>query len=197
MPIHRILDPEILTTYSLVLIKDQKIIYRSRASGIKPLIYCVQRHFSDLQDCTLYDKVVGLAAAKIIVYSQMISHVLTPVASKKAQALLRKSRINLEAQKIVPHILKRDRESICPLEIQALNVDDHALFFQKMKLHWLTPVASSDALPKAKSETLPKPTLLRSFGATEGYPLRLHPRAYARSFRRRRVKKSLKKQKLS
>lgn len=133
MPAHQILDPKILTTYSLVLIKDKKIIYRSRASGIRPLIYCIQRQFSHLQNCTLYDKVVGLAAAKIIVYSQMISDVFTPVVSKKAQALLQKNKINLQAQKIVPHILKRDRESICPLEIQALNVDDHALFFQKIK----------------------------------------------------------------
>lgn len=129
----RILDPEILTTYSLVLIKNQKVIYRSRASGIRPLVYCVQKHSSDLQNCTLYDKVVGLAAAKIIVYSQMISHVFTPVVSEKARALLQKNKINLQAQKIVPHILKRNRESICPLEIQALNIDDHELFFQKIK----------------------------------------------------------------
>ncbi len=133
MLISQILNPRILGKYSLILIKDDKIIYCSHLSGIRPLIYCIEKYYSCLKDCILYDKVVGLAAAKLIVYSQMITTVITSVVSKNAQSLLQKNKIHLEAQKIVSHILQPDKHLICPLEIQALNIDDHTLFFQKIK----------------------------------------------------------------
>lgn len=117
------------TKYSLALIKDNNIVFSSDKSGLRPLIECVNECKSKFRDCILHDKVVGLAAARLIVYSDMISLVITDVASKPAEELLNKNNIIIKAQKIVDNILTKDKSSICPMELKAQLKDDNHEFF--------------------------------------------------------------------
>ncbi len=109
--------------FSLVLIKDGKEIYSSKESGLKPLIECIKKF--KLKNCTLYDKVVGLAAAKIIVYSGMIDSVITPVCSKPAKEFLTKNKIKIESEQIVDNIS-------CPMEKKAMETEGNELFFKEV-----------------------------------------------------------------
>ncbi len=109
--------------FSLVLIKNKKVIYSSKESGLKPLVECVNKF--KLKNCVLYDKVVGLAAARLIVYSKMISNVITPVCSKQAKELLTKNKIKIEAEQIVDNI-------DCPMEKMAIETEDNELFFKEL-----------------------------------------------------------------
>lgn len=123
------------TKYSLALIKDDKILFSSEKSGLKPLIECVKEFKNKVKDCILHDKVVGLAAARLIVYSGMINSVFTDTASEKAKELLENNNIRLDAQKIVDNILNNKKDNICPMEQKAIEIEDNELFFSNVIHH--------------------------------------------------------------
>ena len=124
------LSPD-FTKYSLALIKDNNIVFSSDKSGLRPLIECIKECKSKFKDCILHDKVVGLAAARLIVYSDMISLVITDIASKPAEELLNKNNVILNAQKIVDNILTKDKSAICQMELKAqLKEDNHEFFLE-------------------------------------------------------------------
>ncbi|MFH1316391.1 MAG: DUF1893 domain-containing protein [Candidatus Woesearchaeota archaeon] len=117
---------------SLVLIKDDNVIFNSEKSGLRPLFECVKEMKGKVSECVLYDRVVGLAAARLIVYSGMISKIVTPVCSKPAVKLLEKDGIELEAGEIVMNILRMDNSDICPMEKLALETEDNKEFWEKI-----------------------------------------------------------------
>ncbi|MBU1204463.1 MAG: DUF1893 domain-containing protein [Nanoarchaeota archaeon] len=118
--------------YSLALIKDNNIVFSSDKSGLRPLIECIKEYKSKFKDCILHDKVVGLAAARLIVYSNMISLVISDVASKPTGELLNKNNVIIKAQKIVDNILTKDKSAICPMELKAQRIDNNKDFFSEI-----------------------------------------------------------------
>jgi len=118
--------------YSLALIKDNNIVFSSDKSGLRPLIECINECKSKFKDCILHDKVVGLAAARLIIYSNIISLVITDLASKPAEGLLNKNSVIVKAQKIVDNILTKDKSAICPMELKAQRIDNNEDFFSEI-----------------------------------------------------------------
>lgn len=127
------LSPD-FTEYSLALIKDNNIVFSSDKSGLRPLIECIKECKSKFKDCILHDKVVGLAAARLVVYSKIISLVITDIASKSAEELLNKNSVIVKAQKIVDNILNKDKSAICPMELKAQRINNNEDFFSEIKL---------------------------------------------------------------
>ncbi|MFH1053029.1 MAG: DUF1893 domain-containing protein [Candidatus Woesearchaeota archaeon] len=117
---------------SLVLIKDDNVIFSSEKSGLRPLFECVIKFKGKESDCVLYDRIVGLAASRLIVYSGIISKVITPVCSKPAHKLLKDKWIEIESKKIVENILRMDKSDICPMEKLALETKDNKEFWKKL-----------------------------------------------------------------
>ena len=122
-----------LTGYSLVLAKNGEIICSSRGTGLRPLVECIHRCRSRFSECTLYDRVIGLAAARLVVYSDMISLVLTRVCSEAAKALLTTHNIEVKALNIVSNIHTQDELSICPMERMAQTVEDNESVFSQLR----------------------------------------------------------------
>ena len=125
------LEPD-FNKYSLALIKDDEILFSSESSGLRPLIECVKEFKDKAKDCVLHDKVIGLAAARLIVYSEMINEVFTDIASKPAVELLEKKNIKLNAESIVDNILTKDKNDICPMEKKATEIENNKLFFSEI-----------------------------------------------------------------
>lgn len=119
--------------YSLVLVSNEKKIFQSSLSGLRPLMECVKTNYS-LRDCTLYDRVIGLAAARIIIHSGMISNIITPLTSGLAKKLLEENNIAIRAEKIVERILNKDKTAACPMETKALEAKSNEEFFKFMKM---------------------------------------------------------------
>ncbi|MDD5177812.1 MAG: DUF1893 domain-containing protein [Candidatus Nanoarchaeia archaeon] len=113
--------------YSLVLIKENNVIFSSKESGLKPLVECITKT-KNQKDCLLYDKVIGLAAAKLIVYSKIVSRVKTPLASIPAKEFLEKNKITLEAEDIIENILDKTKTRICPMEEKSKVLSPENLF---------------------------------------------------------------------
>lgn len=118
--------------YSLAVYDKDQLIHSSRDTGLRPLFDCLQilRGKSGLM---LHDKVIGLAAARLIVYSGIISKIITPVISIPAKKYLEDNSIMIEAYDVANNIMTRDRSAVCPGEVIALNTDEADDFMQKIK----------------------------------------------------------------
>ncbi len=120
------------SSYSLAIIKDNKIVHSSQQSGLRPLAEAVNTFKGKLDNCALHDKVIGLAAARVIVFSGMISSVQTGLVSEQAKTLLEQNSIALEAADIVKNIMNKDKSDICPMEKKAQEITDNKEFFLEL-----------------------------------------------------------------
>ncbi len=118
--------------YSLALLEGDKIIFSSERRGLQPLIDCLKNYSQKKEKLVLHDKVIGLAAAKLIVYAAIISSVCTRLASQPAKKFLEDSSIKIFAEEVVKNILTRDGSSICPGEIIAMNTQEPDAFAQQL-----------------------------------------------------------------
>ena len=125
------LSPD-FTRYSLALLEDEKLIYSACGGGLRPLWDALIK-FRGKSGLILHDKVMGLAAARLIVYSGMIAGIFTEVASRPARQFLQKNSIALTADDVADNILTRDKSAICPGEMIALATDDPDVFLQKIR----------------------------------------------------------------
>lgn len=118
--------------YSLALIEGNDIIHSSRENGLRPLFDCLERH-QGKSGLTLHDKVIGLAAARLIVRSGIIVQVMTTIASMPAKKYLEDNDIQMTACDVTANILTRDKSAVCPGEIIALNTESPEDFLRKIK----------------------------------------------------------------
>jgi hypothetical protein len=119
--------------YALALIYEGNIVFSSKNKGIAPLVECIETCSSKYRNCRLHDRVIGLAAAKLVVASRMITAVFAGVSSQPAAEFLKKSNIPMESQLTVPRIIARDGISLCPMEQRAMATEDPDLFFTQMR----------------------------------------------------------------
>lgn len=116
---------------SLRVEKDGEIICESRDAMLKPLFACLARQREHMRGAVVIDKVVGRAAALLMILAR-VGQVITPVASESAKKLLDAAGIPLFAHKIIPVIMNRDRTDLCPMEKMANEFDSPEEFYQKL-----------------------------------------------------------------
>ena len=118
--------------YSLAMFCDGSRVFTSSEPGLKPLVEWLEIYRGKYQGCLLHDKVVGLAAAKLIVYSGLISEVVTGVSSAPAKYFLLDRGVSVRAALCADNILTRDGTAICPGEVIALETDDRDEFLMRI-----------------------------------------------------------------
>ncbi|MCC3145770.1 DUF1893 domain-containing protein [Halanaerobium sp. Z-7514] len=101
--------------YKLVIVQNNRIIYKSKASGIKKILEIYNETPNLLKNAFVADKVIGKAAATIY-YTSFIKECFASVMSKDAQEVLKKSDIDFSANKFVNKIKNRNNSGMCPLE---------------------------------------------------------------------------------
>jgi hypothetical protein len=82
------------------------------------------------QGTTVIDKMLGGAAAKLLVYAR-VRKVLTPVASKPAVDILQEAGIPLEVAQIIDRVRREDGEC-CHMETLSLCISDPAVFYTEI-----------------------------------------------------------------
>lgn len=97
--------------WTIVINKRERLIFRSNMGGLQPLIQAVSQYGAELDGATVYDKVIGRAAAFIIAASS-IRRVATPVASIPAIEILRRAGKSIRCLEKVPRILDADRRDL-------------------------------------------------------------------------------------
>lgn len=101
--------------YSLVLMKEGKLIATKQGRGIRPLLELIEEDKGQLQGAYLGDKIFGRAAAFLAAYARFAG-VYARVISKPALDILRKYGIEVAFALQVPAILNREETGLCPME---------------------------------------------------------------------------------
>jgi Domain of unknown function (DUF1893) len=127
------------TQYSLALFEGENMIHSRCDGGIRPLWEALEM-FRGKPGLVLHDKVTGLAAARLVVHSGIVSEIFTMVASLPAYQFLEKNNISLKAFDVAANILTKDKTGICPGEVIALETDDLNIFLQKIQNMMSRPV---------------------------------------------------------
>lgn len=101
--------------FSLVIIKDEKVLLKSNERGIKPIYDIIKVDYSEYIGSSAADKVVGRGAA--IVYDMLkIKNLYAELISESALEFLNDTDIVVEYDKKVENIRNRDNTDLCPME---------------------------------------------------------------------------------
>ena len=120
------------TKYTLALFSQGHIIFESNESRLKPLVEMVQIYQGKYTGCELHDKIVGLASAKVIAASGIVSELLAGVMSQDARDFLRPTDINFTFQELTEYIINNDKTGPCPMEVKAREIEDLEEFYLAM-----------------------------------------------------------------
>lgn len=119
---------------SLIVKKDSRIIFQSSGEMLHDLVACIKKHKKEMNNSIIIDKVVGLAAARLLVFAR-VKEVYAFIASEPAIKYLQKRNIAIHARTIVKNILNKDKTDICPMERRALNCKSDAEFYKSLSTY--------------------------------------------------------------
>ena len=117
---------------SLLVERSGEVIFSSSEPGLRPLLQAVVQNRTQMRHATVTDKVVGAAAAKLMICGGVDS-VFTGCASERAVELLMQARITIATEATVPAILNRERSGPCPMEKLAAEFDEPDDFLEELR----------------------------------------------------------------
>ncbi len=100
---------------TLRLYRGGKLVFASQKDGVRPLVEYLGSPNDGGGPLTVYDKVMGNAAALLAVKAQA-REVYSPLGSEIGIETLNKYRITYHLEKIVPSIQRADGKGMCPME---------------------------------------------------------------------------------
>jgi hypothetical protein len=100
---------------SLWVYKDGRRLFTSSRSGILPLLEYIETLAPNHSQITVFDKVVGNAAALLSVKAA-VEEVYSPLGSELAVKTLRDYDIECHFIVTVPYIQNRSQDDMCPME---------------------------------------------------------------------------------
>ncbi|MFA6393434.1 MAG: DUF1893 domain-containing protein [Patescibacteria group bacterium] len=115
------------TGWSFIFLKKDKIVYRSKGRGLQPLLFCLKNKREDLKGATVYDKVVGRAAALLLVHGK-VKKIMTPSITGDALARLKEKNIQVDFGFLAKIILNAKGNGPCPMEILSKGKNAGELF---------------------------------------------------------------------
>lgn len=108
-----------------VLVKDGRIIKQQSGRGVSPLLSLYESVPESFEGATVVDKVIGRAAASIVILGKA-QHVHGEIMSEDAVTYLQSHGITTSQTQLVPRILNRKRDGLCPLEQSVQGIDHPA-----------------------------------------------------------------------
>ncbi|MGQ9679995.1 MAG: DUF1893 domain-containing protein [Candidatus Bathyarchaeia archaeon] len=109
---------------SLIIYKDGEIIFESDSRGVRPHIEALEKlGRENLKGTIMLDKIVGRAAALLILYSGA-SKVYALLVSSGARNLLESREVGLIYREETPFIKVKDGVILCPFERMVQDVSD-------------------------------------------------------------------------
>ncbi|MGN0033772.1 MAG: DUF1893 domain-containing protein [Candidatus Limimorpha sp.] len=109
-------------SFSLVVKKNDRL-FTSSDKGVKPLLSLLLSQPEMLLDATLADKVIGKAAALLMVKGG-VKEVFGSVVSAPAMLVFQRYNVVCHHDTLVERIYNRTGDGLCPMESLCLNVDD-------------------------------------------------------------------------
>lgn len=123
----RLFNDFLISGDSLQIYEGNKLLFASDKDGLLPLLEYIGRFSPCRQGVTIFDKIMGNAAALISVKAGC-QEVYSPLGSHLAIRTLDKYRIRYHITEIVPHIRKPDGEDMCPIEKLSMDKDTEEFY---------------------------------------------------------------------
>ena len=119
---------------SCIIIKDNVIIHTAYGRGVSPLLNVFTGDSDKMKDAFVVDKIIGKAAAMILV-SGGAKRVYGTIMSVSGREYLQKHGIIAEYTECVDMISNRDGTDMCPIEKSVIDIDDS---FEGLKIIGVT-----------------------------------------------------------
>ena len=107
----------------LMVYKDGSVIFQSQSKGIRPHLEAIAALGGRLKGTLMVDKIVGRAAALLILYSGAIE-VHAGVISRGGRDMLNHAGVRLLYEEETEHIKMVDGRIYCPFEAMVQGIDD-------------------------------------------------------------------------
>lgn len=107
---------------SLIANRQGKI-YTSKLHGIGPIINPMKDNLYYFEDAIVVDKVIGKATAMLLILSK-VKYIYAYVLSEKAKEILDQNQVDYDYEKLVPYIINRTHDGMCPMEQTVYNLTD-------------------------------------------------------------------------
>ena len=117
---------------SLVIVKNGKVVFETRKQGVSGFLQAIEKLNRNLVEASVADKIVGLAAAMLCVYSG-VSSVFALTVSEGGIRVLEGNNIVCLFEKKVSNILNRSKTDVCPFEKLAMDSRNSEEAFLKLK----------------------------------------------------------------
>lgn len=98
-------------------------IYTSKLHGIGPIINPMKDDFYYFEDAIVVDKVIGKATAMLLILSK-VKYIYAYVLSEKAKEILDQYQVDYDYEKLVPYIINRTHDGMCPMEKTVYDMND-------------------------------------------------------------------------
>ena len=128
--------------YSLVIVRDGRMIYASRSHGIGGILQAIEELDNRINGASVADRIIGKAAALLLAYSK-VKDAYAIVISRNGLETLRSHGIPVDYESLVPKILDRSGREICPFEKIALKIDSPRLGFEVLRRRWRSLIEES------------------------------------------------------
>jgi hypothetical protein len=104
---------------NLVVVKKGKVIFKTKEPGICGFLSVIEKLDANLVAASVADKIVGVAAAMLCVYTGVFS-VFALTISEGGIRVLEENNIPCVFKKKVKNILNRKKNDVCPFEKVAI-----------------------------------------------------------------------------
>ncbi|QZY55208.1 DUF1893 domain-containing protein [Crassaminicella profunda] len=119
-------------SFTLVIVKEGKVIFSSEDKGIKPMYTAVVSMKEKLKGASVADRVIGRAAAMLCVYGN-IKELHTKIISESAVSVLENTNILFEYEKKSTYIKNRDKTDMCPVEKLSQDIDHPIYLIERIQ----------------------------------------------------------------
>ena len=113
------------------VLTDGDQVFTSVLRGVRPLVQFLERG-TDMTGFSAADKVVGRATAYLYVLLG-VGAVYARIISEPAVAVLQAHGIRVECARIVPNIINRKGDGICPFESAVMDISDPAEAYRAIR----------------------------------------------------------------
>jgi hypothetical protein len=100
---------------SLVIVKNGKVIFETKKQGINGFLHAIEKLDKTLVTASVADKIIGVAAAMLCIYADVVS-VFALTISEEAARVLEDNNVPVLFERKVSSILNRDKNDVCPFE---------------------------------------------------------------------------------
>ena len=116
---------------SLIANRQGKI-YTSKLHGIGPIINPMKDDFYYFEEAIVVDKVIGKATAMLLILSK-VKYIYAYVLSEKAKEILDQYQVDYDYEKLVPYIINRTHDRMCPMEQTVYNLTNLNEAYEALK----------------------------------------------------------------